>query len=916
MCTDTMGGYICTCKPDYTGDPYDDGCTDINECDILDKPCGNYAVCENASPGYSCRCPQGFGADPDPKVACVQRDVNILCESNFDCTTNAECIDGQCFCQDGFEPQGSVCVDLDNCRMNPNLCGPFATCINTPGSFRCECEAGYIGTPPRVKCKAPCEDVKCGDHAYCKPDGDEAYCVCEEGWTYDPSDISKGCIDIDNCDSMYGPSGMCGTNAICTNTPGTYECSCPPGFSGDPQRECKQIDFCSRSNICGENSLCTNTRGSYECYCPDEMIPDPDPSIRCIAVVTCRTDEECPGNAICDADKRCYCPEPNIGNDCRHPCESMSCGPNAHCMLANGIAQCLCSEGYTGGTDCVDINECSGNPCPNGAICTNLPGTYTCQCPGGSSGDPYTSGCAKNQPISTCSDKNPCPAGERCIHDPYSGLRVCICGKGYIRDNKTEKCRDLNECSENVQAACGINALCKNLPGSYECQCPSGFNGNPYKSCEECNSPECQCQAPYKLVGGNCILAGCSEGEKCPKGAECISITGGVSYCACPKGFRTEADGSCYDIDECGENQNACGYGALCMNTPGSFECSCPHGQSGDPYRGPCVPAQIKCSSDGDCSSNEKCVQPGDCICSPPYFLDPVDGNKCKSPCERFFCGINAQCTPTDPPTCACIPGFKGDALKGCEPADECAKAPCAYGAQCSNQKGGYKCTCPRGLVGDPYKGGCILESGAVRSECRSNADCAKNLACVRGTCQSPCISLTCGINAVCEPENHVAWCKCRVGFVKGPNNECVSPCDDFKCGSGAMCIVSNNGPTCKCPPGENGNPFPGGNCVTDMCSATKPCSGSQVCINGRCKHRCDDVVCGVGAMCDGTTGKCACEPNFIGNPDYICMPRKYFEHLRVNCMHIFYFFSFYCTYINFFDFSFKFDTKFCTYNI
>lgn len=42
--------------------------------------------------------------------------------------------------------------------------------------------------------KAPCEDVKCGTNAYCKPNGQEAYCMCEEGWTYNPNDLSLGCV--------------------------------------------------------------------------------------------------------------------------------------------------------------------------------------------------------------------------------------------------------------------------------------------------------------------------------------------------------------------------------------------------------------------------------------------------------------------------------------------------------------------------------------------------------------------------------------------------------------------------------------------------------------------------------------------------------------------------------------------------
>lgn len=66
-----------------------------------------------------------------------------------------------------------------------------------------------------------------------------------------------------------------------------------------------------------------------------------------------------------------------------------------------------------------------------------------------------------------------------------------------------------------------------------------------YRAITECNSLECQCQPPYKIVNGKCMLAGCSKGEKCPSGAECITIAGGVSYCACPKGYTTKVDGSC-----------------------------------------------------------------------------------------------------------------------------------------------------------------------------------------------------------------------------------------------------------------------------------------------------------------------------------------------------------------------------------
>lgn len=568
------------------------------------------------------------------------------------------------------------------------------------------------------------------------------------------------------------------------------------------------------------------------------------------------------------------------------PCESVFCGPNEHCMLINYEAKCLCAPGYTGThSGCVDIDECAGNPCASGAICKNEPGSFSCQCPGGATGDPFRTGCSKSEVPFSCSASKPCPNGEQCVADEFLGSNVCICVQGYVRDSNTGKCRDVNECLElRDHPACGLNAVCKNLPGSYECQCPPGFNGNPFTDCVECNTPECKCQPPYKLVNGNCILSGCSKGEACPDGAECITISGGVSYCACPKGSKTQSDGSCLDVNECKENRQVCGYGAECVNLPGGFECHCPTGYGGDPYNGLCSPAQKRCISDNECSANEKCVQPGECVCPPPFFMDSQDGNKCKNPCERYPCGINAKCTPSDPPKCMCETGYKGDPFHGCVDVDECADRPCAYGAHCLNEKGGYKCVCPKGMTGDPYKSGCILLEGSTKAECITNNDCANTLACIEGACVSPCGTLLCGPNAYCEPDKHAAWCRCGVGFTESANGECVSMCDGFSCGQGANCIVTANGPTCKCVEGYIGNPFPGGKCTTDVCSATNPCQHPSVCINGRCKERCESIICGVGATCDKSTNKCVCDSFFVGNPDLLCMPPFVAPSCQPNC--------------------------------
>lgn len=154
-------------------------------------------------------------------------------------------------------------------------------------------------------------------------------------------------------------------------------------------------------------------------------------------------------------------------------------------MLVNQEAKCICTTGYTpNNVGCVDIDECAGNPCQNGAICKNEPGSFSCQCPGGTTGDPYRTGCTKTEPPFTCSASKPCPPGEQCVTDEFAGNSVCICVQGYTRDQETGKCRDINECMElKGKPTCGLNAVCKNLPGSYDCQCPPGFNGNPFSEC-------------------------------------------------------------------------------------------------------------------------------------------------------------------------------------------------------------------------------------------------------------------------------------------------------------------------------------------------------------------------------------------------------------------------------------------------
>ena len=48
-----------------------------------------------------------------------------------------------CKCPDGYSLDANKCVDVDECSENPCQDGG-GTCVNTAGSFRCQCPPGMV----------------------------------------------------------------------------------------------------------------------------------------------------------------------------------------------------------------------------------------------------------------------------------------------------------------------------------------------------------------------------------------------------------------------------------------------------------------------------------------------------------------------------------------------------------------------------------------------------------------------------------------------------------------------------------------------------------------------------------------------------------------------------------------------------
>uniref|UniRef100_A0A8C9QDJ1 Adhesion G protein-coupled receptor E1 n=1 Tax=Spermophilus dauricus TaxID=99837 RepID=A0A8C9QDJ1_SPEDA len=305
-----------------------------------------------------------------------------------------------------------------------------------------------------------CADTTtCPAYATCTNTVGSYYCTCKQGFlSSNGQNQFRGpgveCEDVDECTES---PPRCGPHSVCKNMLGRYRCSCLPGFSsptGDwvPGRpgtfSCRDIDECLTSGICPEHSTCVNSVGSYHCSCQAGFFSNGS---------TCEDIDECLTSGIC--------PE------------------HSTCVNSVGSYRCSCQAGFfSNGSTCEDVDECTESPprCGPHSVCKNMLGRYRCSClPGFSS----PTVCLLGWLVWGCTDLkhcvDMCPLRSDCNNTP--GSYSCTCHPGFAPSHGQQhfrgqgiECRDVDECSQDPPP-CGPNAVCTNTPGSYSCRCTAGF---------------------------------------------------------------------------------------------------------------------------------------------------------------------------------------------------------------------------------------------------------------------------------------------------------------------------------------------------------------------------------------------------------------------------------------------------------
>ncbi|XP_024879851.1 fibrillin-3-like [Temnothorax curvispinosus] len=896
QCRNTEGAYECDMKCGK-GFTYSIGlgvCIDVDECIESSTPCPDPStICINTEGAYECtktsRSP--FPLSPIDKDPSDQKNVRS---------------DLRMTCSAGYKPSNDSgitrCIDVDECNEQLHSCELDERCVNEIGSYRCVPENNKNASTTQQTNHDQRDDRFSRGYELERTSISSVMNEvedCDDGYLFDGK--SGRCIDVDECAKGIA---TCSLGERCVNTEGGYRCSptCPPGFrlrntsrsANKAEEPCEDINECLLGlHTCDSlTHYCINTNGSYVCGTRTTSTTTSIFETTRSSATTRRPFVRSRYNRVQNTD-RYWSTEPcRLGYkrdastgycvDIDECAVGPGCRDHERCANTPGGYDCspLCSTGWYFSTTtkgCQDVDECllGRHDCPQSTHrCVNTNGSFVCE---------LITPCSRGYRRAfngTCLDIDECSEGlhncrlnlhQYCVNKEggFECLtRLPSCPSGYQYSLGTQRCEDIDECRTG-QYSCDakFSERCVNLPGTYRCErpapprqrqrpaCPSGYRYHPnLRRCtdiDECAErlDTCGDELCYNQPGGySCAKPPVPVTRKPPTTAMPAPMNQ-----KCMRGTKFVRNRGCVDVNECRELEDACSSNEECVNTVGSYTCTCKTGFRRDNLTQACV------------DINECQLQENDCL--PTQRCDNTIGSYT---CTRFLpCGTGYTLNA---------------ATEICEDDDECILGThdCGSGYQCRNTLGSYRCdripriptpqprtspmttttmriatittttptsmtptgprpTCPRGF-----------EPGSTSGKCVDIDECQRTPnPCARSMCINTLGSYRCGSRVICGP-----------GYTLDPasGQYCidVDECQEgtHECGKGQTCENRQGGYHCICPPGHAAGP--NNDCVDiDECSIY---SGN---------------ICGLNSRCENTIGsyKCLCAEGFenVGGSAGVC---------------------------------------------
>ncbi|KAM6223682.1 delta-like protein 3 [Rhynchocyon petersi] len=279
---------------------------------------------------------------------------------------------------------GAACTRLCSPRSAPSRCGSEQR--------PCAPVEDECSPPLVVTCRAGCSP----EHGFCEQPNE---CLCLLGWA------GPLCTVPVSTSSCLGPRGPSSAAAGCL-LPGPGPCD---------------------GNPCANGGSCSETPGSFVCTCPRGFY-----GLRCeVSGVTC-ADGPCFNGGLCvggadpDSAYVCHCPPGFQGSNCEKRvdrCSLQPCRNGGLCLDLGYAVRCRCRAGFAGPRCEHDLDDCAGRACANGGTCLEGGGARRCSCALGFGGRDC------RERADPCASR-PCAHGGRC-YAHFSGL-ICACAPGYM----------------------------------------------------------------------------------------------------------------------------------------------------------------------------------------------------------------------------------------------------------------------------------------------------------------------------------------------------------------------------------------------------------------------------------------------------------------------------------------------------
>ncbi|KAI1690628.1 calcium-binding EGF domain-containing protein [Ditylenchus destructor] len=233
----------------------------------MSKPCNGFGDCDGDGTRTGtgkCDCNWGYNGDLCNECSAdffpvMQNETLVECKECYEGCKDGCTSEGpkSCkACKEGYlwdENEG--CKDIDECKLSAQATDESSKkctkdhelCVNTEGSFNCECEKDYVREDDKDDGACIFDPEKCfeGCADGCTSEGPKGCKSCKEGYKMDEN---LGCQDIDECKiSAEAPEGDASkkcTNGheICVNTGGSFNCECEKGYAREGEDDaCRRL---------------------------------------------------------------------------------------------------------------------------------------------------------------------------------------------------------------------------------------------------------------------------------------------------------------------------------------------------------------------------------------------------------------------------------------------------------------------------------------------------------------------------------------------------------------------------------------------------------------------------------------------------------------------------------------------------